>query len=78
MGFGIYLKSGKNKEGRSPLFIKITSHEKIFKKNIGILIKKEDWNSRTYQVKKRKCWCCTNQSKTKCISFEGKGGMGAI
>ena len=52
MGFGIYLKSGKNKEGRSPLFIKITAQEKVFKKNIGLLIKKEDWNARTYQVKK--------------------------
>ncbi|MDC1060997.1 phage integrase SAM-like domain-containing protein [Flavobacteriaceae bacterium] len=52
MGFGIYIKSGKNKDGRSPLFIKITSQEKVFKKNIGLLIKKEDWNARTYQVKR--------------------------
>ena len=52
MGFGIYIKSGKNKDGRSPLFIKITSQKKVFKKNIGLLIKKEDWNARTYQVKK--------------------------
>ena len=52
MGYGIYLKSGKNKEGRTPLFIKITTKGKVFKKNIGLSIKKEDWNPRIYQVKK--------------------------
>ena len=29
MGFGIYLKSGENKDGRSPLFIKITSQKLV-------------------------------------------------
>ncbi len=71
MGFGIYIKSGKNKDGRSPLFIKITSQEKVFKKNIGLLIKKEDWNARTYQVKKRSVGAAQINRKLKCIYFQG-------
>ena len=51
MGFGIYIKSNKNKDGRAPLFLKFNSEKKSFKKNIGILVKKSDWNKRTYQVK---------------------------
>ena len=40
MGFGIYIKSNKNKDGRAPLFLKFNSEKKSFKKNIGILVKK--------------------------------------
>lgn len=51
MGYGIYLKSEVNKKGKAALFYKITSGKnKLFKKNIGVLIKPKDWNKRTFQV----------------------------
>jgi len=51
MGYGIYLKAKVNKQGKAALFYKITSgRDKLFKKNIGVLIQPKDWSKRTYQI----------------------------
>ena len=51
MGWGIYLKSGVNRHGKSALFFLIKSGSKQFKRSIKISIKPNGWDSRTLQVK---------------------------
>jgi len=51
MGWGIYLKSIVNKEGKSNLFYKVTSgRDKVLKRGLLIKVKPSDWDSRTFQI----------------------------
>ena len=51
MGYGIYRKSSVNKEGKSPLFWKVTSgRDKLIKRNIGISIRPSEWDKKRYLV----------------------------
>ena len=51
MGWGIYTKSGVNKEGKTSLYYKVTSgRSKVFKRALNIKLKPADWDKRTLQV----------------------------
>tara|TARA_B110000285_G_C15057582_1_gene580481 strand:+ start:23 stop:1390 length:1368 start_codon:yes stop_codon:yes gene_type:complete len=51
MGWGIYIKSGINKSGKTSLFYRVTSgRDKVLKGGLNILIKPSDWDKRTLQV----------------------------
>lgn len=51
MGYGIYRKSSVNKEGKSPLFWKVTSgSDKLIKRNIGISIRPSEWDKKRYLI----------------------------
>jgi hypothetical protein len=51
MGWGIYTKSGVNKDGKTSLYYKVTSgRSKVFKRALNIKLKPADWDKRTLQV----------------------------
>ena len=51
MGYGIYRKSSVNKEGKTPLFWKVTSgRDKVIKRNLGISIKPSEWDSKRFLI----------------------------
>ena len=51
MGYGIYRKSSVNKEGKAPLFWKVTSgRDKVIKRNLGISIRPSEWDSKRFQI----------------------------
>ena len=51
MGWGIYTKSGVNKEGKTSIYYKVTTgRNKVFKRALNIKLKPADWDKRTLQV----------------------------
>ena len=51
MGYGIYRKSSVNKEGKAPLFWKVTSgRDKVIKRNLGISIRPSEWDSKRFLI----------------------------
>ena len=51
MGIQLYVKSGVNTKGASPVFIYAQHKGKIFKKNINVKVQPKQWNKLTYQIK---------------------------
>ena len=50
MGWGIYLKSSVNQQGKSSLYFLIKSGSKQLKRGLGIKVKPSNWDKRTLQV----------------------------
>ena len=50
MGWGIYLKSAVNQQGKSSLYFLIKSGSKQLKRGLGVKVKPSDWDKRTLQV----------------------------
>ena len=50
VGYGIYLKSGVNKDGKSPLYYLVKSGNKQLKRGLKIKIRPSDWDSNRFSI----------------------------